>query len=101
MNHPNSTSILAKWSILTLKIKAEATKLKKQDVPKTNYKNIATQNQEKSFRAKRDFLAFSPMSPSQNEYRKDGKRVRNYKFNPLEHKITLHAFRNYKLVLDQ
>lgn len=101
MTHPNCTSILAKQNILKFKTKAEATKLKEQDVTKTDYKKAGTHDQEKSFRAKRDFLPFSPMSQSQNEYREDGKKGRNYKFNAVKHKTTFHAFRNSKLVPDQ
>lgn len=36
---------------------------------------------------KKDFLAFSPKSESQNEYAKDGKREQNDKFSSLRHSI--------------
>ena len=84
MAHPTCTSILAKWNITKLKTKAEAVKLKESIFTKPYYKKKAIHHKEKSCRTKKHFLVFSPMSESQNEYAKDGKRVTNEYLIPLD-----------------
>ena len=92
LTHPSCISILAKWNIAKLKIKAEAVKLKESVFTKPYYKKKATHDKEKYCRTKKDFLDFSPVPESQNEYVKDGKRVRNNIFNSLGHSIKSSCF---------
>ena len=65
LTDPSCLSILRKWNIPNLKTKAEAVKLKESVFTKSNYKKKPIHDQEKSCRAKKYFLAFSPMSKSQ------------------------------------
>ena len=68
LTHPSCRSILAKGNVLKLKTKAEAVKLKGWVFTKPNHKKKATHDQKKkSCRDKKDFLAFSQMSETQNE----------------------------------
>ena len=81
LTHPSCTSTLAKWNVPKVKAKAEATKLMDSTFTKPRYKSKATHNQENSLNAKKDFLAFSPMSEKQIKYVHNGDKVRNDLFN--------------------
>ena len=92
MTHANCLSILAKWNIPKLKIRAKDVKVKKSIFTKAYYKKKATHDKEKSSGTKKVSLVFSAVSISQNEYAKDGKKIRKYIFNSLGHSIKSSCF---------